>query len=165
VTQVEQILYELDKAGEKGLLSAEIRERTDIPPGTLRTTTFTLRKEGLIRRASGTRGTYRYAITQKGRTELHARQPLVAHGASPELSKHEEDLENFLRLRDRMAEYQSIRRFISYLEFESPLDLSEGVTRKQLEAELLRFMDVDPSSISRQLADLDTLVSIVRDIV
>jgi hypothetical protein len=26
-------------------------------------------------------------------------------------------------------------------------------------------MDVDPSSISRQLADLDTLVSIVRDIV
>jgi DNA-binding PadR family transcriptional regulator len=165
VTQVEQILYELDKVGEKGLLSAEIRERTDIPSGTLRTTTFTLRKEGLIRRASGTRGTYRYAITQKGRAELHARQPLVAHGASPELSKHEEDIENFLRLRDRMSEFQTLRRFVSYLEFESPLDLGGGVTKKQLEAEILRYMDVDPSSISRQLADLDTLVSVVRDIV
>lgn len=169
MTQIEQILFELDKVDSRGLMSGDLQEKTEIAPGTLRTTLYELVKREWVRKA-GTRGTYRYAITPKGRTELHTRQPLARTGAFPpdkELTKAEEDYENVLRLINRSDEFRLLRRFVAYVVHESDIDLSgnKEITKGMLDAEILRFMGVDPHDVDSTLAKLDTLVTTLRSTV
>jgi DNA-binding MarR family transcriptional regulator len=170
MTQVEQILLELEKAGDRGLLSAELRENTGIAAGTLRTTLYDLRKRELVRKAGGTRGSFRYAITAKGRAELHSKQPLLKKGYEPttrSLSDKEEVLEQVLRLTDRTGEFQLLQRFATYLWFESGLSLDEceNLDQHTFETQVLRFMGVEPDAISDVYEELDSLVTNLRGMV
>lgn len=167
MTQIEQILFELDKIDSRGLTSTELGERTEIPAGTLRTTLYELQKKEFVRKAGGKRGSYRYAITSKGRTELHSRQPLartLTHAPNPRLNEMEEEYEGILQLIGRMDELRILRRFVAFLVHESDIDLSgnKEITIGDLQAEIMRFLGVDPHDIDNTLEELDTLVTTLR---
>lgn len=169
MTQIEQILFELDKVDSRGLMSGDIQEKTGIPAGTIRTTLYELGKREWIRK-SGSRGSYRYVITSKGRTELYTRQPLAnqREAVAPvnkDTQKAMADYEHVLQLMNRSEEFATLRRFVASLYYESGIDFSgsEEVSKGMLDAWVLQYMGVDPHEVDSTLAKLDEISTAIRN--
>lgn len=166
MTQVEEILTALEESG--GLTSVQLREQLDIKPNVLATLLWEMKRDGLIARIGGHRGSYVYGVTQKGRNQLSHRdvdsltQLAEALGGGAATAQHSAFPELML-LVGQIEDYKLLRRYNEWIATEktSPVHPLGEEVREELDREAMRFLGVNPDEYQRQRDSLNALLKLV----
>lgn len=165
MTQVDRILTELGGTN-RGLTAAELHDRLRIPKNSLGTLIWEMKRDRLITRVGGVRGSYRYGLTQKGRTHLEQESDdpltrlshLVRGGEAPT-----QGFDAMLKVIDALDSYKLLRSFAGWLTVERKELLSESIpnVEERLIESALEYLGVDANTFKKQRESLEALLNLM----
>ena len=151
MTQKQRVLQELIHA-QRGLTALELRDRTELPEGSLRTILWELRKGDFLEVAGGVRGRYRYGITDRGRELLAEADSRWSHG--PRERSAQAALFESIGLDEVRHERRTLRNFVRWLTLEHPhlFAVDRQLLREKLDSTVIEYLSQDYSELQSVLA-------------
>lgn len=161
MTQVEAILTMMEERFPGGLTHHDLHDRLGISKGSLGTTLWELKNDGLIARIGGKRGSYIYGITKKGREYLTVNTTGTRDPA--ELAEVlGGDFDEILKIVGKSQEFKELRRFVSWIAQNKADELrSGGDLERTLNGAVLEYIGVDLSKFEEQRESLEVILSVV----
>lgn len=165
MTQVERILHELD-GSSRGLTAAELHDRLRIPRNSLGTLIWEMKRDRLITRVGGVRGSYRYGVTQKGRAHLENENTDPLARLSSLVRGGEVPVQGFdamMKVIDSLDSYKLLRSFAGWLTVERRDLLNDTLpnVEERLIESALEYLGVDANTFKKQRESLEALLNLM----
>jgi hypothetical protein len=169
MTQQDEILRLL-RDRDEGMTAQDLHLRTGVAKNVLGTHLWQMKKDGLITRVGGVRGSYRYGITDRGKDRLgEGTDPLGYLTKTMRRRQGEEgpvpDFGDMLKLVNNIDTYRRLKGYSEWLSREHPaLVNADSDVGEILHGYVLEYLGIDSTSFHQQQRALEDLIEYMKGV-